>query len=267
MLLLTPACDCGLEKTAAGLVEVRISKDIVHVGHGSVAEALGGRQFQQRGRQRALGCDGREPGLGRNPGGCSGRSGGVKDRLDSARCRASRCRSCTVSVPNLPATSRPTTTTRDWRARASSGYFRVCCRLRRNAAVTAQPGSTSARASALNCACSCCGACACPPRSTRSRACHRQLDALLDAMPAQQLQPGCCRHASCVPCACHDTVRCLCREPCTRISRDDRLAEMNLGVPTADGWRIEVVASSSLSLRHGPPLPQGAQGEAAPTPC
>ena len=52
-----------------------------------------------------------------------------------ARCRARRRGSCTASVPNLPPTSRPTTTRRQRRARSSSGY--VWCRLRRAAAETA----------------------------------------------------------------------------------------------------------------------------------
>ena len=40
---------------AAGLIGARVGEDLV--GHGSVAEPLSGRQLQQRGRQRALGCD------------------------------------------------------------------------------------------------------------------------------------------------------------------------------------------------------------------
>ena len=42
--------------------------------------------------------------------------------MAAARCRARRRRNVAASVPNLPPTSRPTTTSRHLRARMSSGY-------------------------------------------------------------------------------------------------------------------------------------------------
>ena len=61
----------------------------------------------------------------------------------AARWRARRRRKVAASVPKRPPTSRAMTTRRHRRARRSSGY--VPCRLRRAAAATERPGSTSAR--------------------------------------------------------------------------------------------------------------------------
>ena len=69
-------------------------------GHGSVSEPLGGGQLQQRGREHELDCDGGTSGPARNAGGDNAVTASSLEWAgkNSAGCRASRRRSCTVSV-------------------------------------------------------------------------------------------------------------------------------------------------------------------------
>ena len=97
------------------MVPASLGEKFVQLRLWAFSELGGGGEVEERGRKGALSCDCQERGPAR-----------IAAGLDAARtavalCHASRRRSCTVTVPNLPPVSTRKTTRRHRQAMTNSG--------------------------------------------------------------------------------------------------------------------------------------------------